>query len=53
MIGEMVVDGGGHFNPAGIDGVYTCLYCYRPTQHMAVPRVTQEYKIEYYNQRTY
>ena len=23
VINEMVVDGGGHFNPAGIDGVYT------------------------------
>ena len=22
----MVVDGGGHFNPAGIDGVHTCLF---------------------------
>ena len=22
---EMVVDGGGHFSPAGIDGAHTCL----------------------------
>ena len=35
----MVVDGGGHFSPAGIDGVQTYLYYYRPLQHMAVPRV--------------
>ena len=39
MIGEMVVDGGGHFSPAGKDGVHTCLYYYRPIQHMTVPRV--------------
>ena len=41
VIGEMVVNGGGHFNPAGIDGVYTCLYYYRPLQHMTVLRVIQ------------
>ena len=35
----MVVDGGGHFSPAGIDGVHTCLYYYCPIQHMTVPRV--------------
>ena len=35
----MVFDGGGHFNPAGIDGVHTCLYYCRPIQHMTVPRV--------------
>ena len=40
----MVVDGGGHFSPAGIDGVHTCLYYYRPLQHMTVPRVIQLYK---------
>ena len=39
MISEMVVDGGGHFSPAGIDGVHTCLYYYRPIQHMTVLRV--------------
>ena len=38
---EMVVDGSGHFSPAGIDGVHTCLYYYRPIQHIAVPRVIQ------------
>ena len=37
----MVVDGGGHFSPAGIHGVHTCLYYYRPIQHIAVPRVIQ------------
>ena len=38
---EMVVDVGGHFSPAGIDGVHTCLYYYRPLQHMTVPSVIQ------------
>ena len=37
----MVVDGGGHFNSAGIDGVHTCLYYYRSIQHMTVLRVIQ------------
>ena len=37
----MVFDGGGHFNPAGIDGVHACLYYYRPIQHMTVLRVIQ------------
>ena len=40
-IDEMVVDGGGHFSPAVIDGVHTCLYYSRPIQHIAVPRVIQ------------
>ena len=39
---EMVVDRGGHFSPAGIDGVHICLYYYRPLQHITVLRVTQE-----------
>ena len=39
VISEMVVDGGGYFSPACIDGVYTCLCYYRPIQHIAVPRV--------------
>ena len=38
---EMVVDGGGLFSPAGIDDVLTCLYYYRPLQHMTVLRVIQ------------
>ena len=44
----MVADRGGHFNPAGIDGVHTCLYYYRPVQHMTLPRVIQynTYKTE-------
>ena len=34
--------GDGHFSPAGKDdGVHTCLYYYRPIQHIAVPRVIQ------------
>ena len=37
----MVVDGGGHLSPAGIDSVHTCLYYYRPLQHMTVLRVIQ------------
>ena len=41
----MVVDGGGHFRPAGIDGVHTCLYYSRPLSHMTVPRVIQLYNI--------
>ena len=41
----MVVDGGGHFSPAGIDGVHTCLYYYRPLQYMTVPRIIQLYNI--------
>ena len=41
VINEMVVDGGGHSSPAGIDGVHTCLYYYRPIQHIAVLRVIQ------------
>ena len=36
---EMVVDGGGHFSPAGIDGSYACLYYSLPIQHISVPRV--------------
>ena len=38
---EMVVDGGGHFSPAVIDGVHTCLSYCSPIQHIAVPRVIQ------------
>ena len=41
----MVVDGGGHFSPAGVDGVHTCLYYYRPLQHMTVLRVIQLYNM--------
>ena len=41
VINEMVLDGGGHFNPAGIDGVHTLTYYSRPIQHIAVPRVIQ------------
>ena len=41
VIGEMIVDGGGHFRPAVIDGVHTCLYYYRSIQHIAVPWVIQ------------
>ena len=51
----MVFDGGGHFNPAGIDGVHTCLYYYRPIQHMTVPRVihTHTNLIHLYTERGY
>ena len=28
MINEMVVDGGGHFSPAGIDGVHTLTFLF-------------------------
>ena len=41
VFNEMVLDGGGHFSPAVIDGVHTCLYYSRPIQHIAVPRVIQ------------
>ena len=46
---EMVVDGGGHFSPAGIDGVHTCLSYSRPMQHIAVPRVIRynTYTVQY------
>ena len=45
VIVEMVVDGGGHFSPAVIDGVHTCLYYSRPIQHIAVPIVIHTYTI--------
>ena len=38
VIGEVVLDGGGHFIPAGIFGVHTVSYYYRPRQYMTVPR---------------
>ena len=46
---------GGHFSPAGIDGVHTCLYYYRPVQHMTVLRVIHAHTYtlrEHENQRT-
>ena len=40
---EMVLDGGGHFIPAGIFGLHTLSYYYRPRQHMTVPRKLPEH----------
>ena len=45
VMGEMVLDGGGHFLSLQVYLVYThYLYYYRPWKHMTVPRVGKEHQ---------